>query len=380
MLAPRLEEKLTKFGIRFNHNKSEHIIYTSNSQIGDFVFRSADRPERIIAYQSYRAHVDELDTLKPDHARDVWRKVLERNRQAPSNISDENKVLSKITGKLEIFNRAYAYTSPEGFRFVYDTWKKNGWDSETRKGDINYQLLQVSTRSNPFNPPDYVDSIKSRYSEALANAYIDGQFVNLTSGSVYNSYNRELCRSHEQVQPNEVLYIGCDFNVQRMCYTVYVLRDAGKTWHAVEEGHNLYNTADVIRSLNERYKYKGNRCVVYPDATGDHRKSSAAKTDIALLRDAGYEIRAPRKNPDVRDRVQCMNGAFSNRRLFVNDATAPNVANCLEQQSYNSKGEPDKDGKLDDQNDASGYPIAYELPIRKPVFKFEFDFSLAHKY
>ena len=43
------------------------------------------------------------------------------------------------------------------------------------------------------------------------------------------------------------------------------------------------------------------------------------------------------------------------------------TARCLEQQAYDDNGEPDKKSGHDHQNDATGYPIAYEMPIRKPV-------------
>ena len=367
MLAPRMEAKLNMFGVRYVYNKQDHIIYTSNSQFGDFVFRSMDKPERIIAYESYRCHVDELDTLKALHAQEVWRKILGRNRQKPKDLADAYKTTNKVTGEREAFNKASVYTTPEGYRFVYDRWVKRATES--------YKIIHADTRSNPFIEDSYVQSLLEEYPAELAKAYIEGQFTNLTTGTVYNCYNRNIHESKEKIQPYEDLFVGCDFNIQRMCFTVYVKRDGGKEWHAVSEGHNLYNTAEVVKVLHDRYKSKGHRVVVYPDASGDNRKSSAALTDIAMLREGGFEIRAPRKNPDVRDRVQCTNRAFSESKLFVNSRECPNVANCFEQQAYTSRGEPDKDSGVDDQNDASTYPIAYEMPIRKPIFNIDFDFS-----
>ena len=42
------------------------------------------------------------------------------------------------------------------------------------------------------------------------------------------------------------------------------------------------------------------------------------------------------------------------------------TARCLEQQAYDDN-RADKEIPDDHQNDATGYPIAYEMPIRKPV-------------
>ena len=135
MLAPRMEAKLAHFGITYTYNKQDHIIYTSSSQVGDIVFRSADKPERIIAYESYRAHVDELDTLKFAHAQEVWRKILGRNRQNPKDLLDEYKVWDEEQGRLKTLNKASVYTTPEGFKFVYDRWAKRGWNESKQTGN-----------------------------------------------------------------------------------------------------------------------------------------------------------------------------------------------------------------------------------------------------
>ena len=81
ILAPRMEDKLSEYGVRYKYNKSENIIYTSSPGIGDFVLRTLDNPARIVGYESYRSHIDEIDTLKEQHATDVWIKVIARNRQ-----------------------------------------------------------------------------------------------------------------------------------------------------------------------------------------------------------------------------------------------------------------------------------------------------------
>ncbi|WP_241650783.1 hypothetical protein, partial [Rosenbergiella collisarenosi] len=69
ILAPRMEDKLSEYGIRYKYNKSENIIYTASPGIGDFVLRTLDNPARIVGYESYRSHIDEIDTLKEQHAK-----------------------------------------------------------------------------------------------------------------------------------------------------------------------------------------------------------------------------------------------------------------------------------------------------------------------
>ena len=39
----------------------------------------------------------------------------------------------------------------------------------------------------------------------------------------------------------------------------------------------------------------------------------------------------------------------------------------IRETSYDKNGEPDKQGGFDHQNDATGYPIAFEMPVKRPV-------------
>ena len=164
IIAPRIQEKLTQHGIRYKYNKSENIVYTSSNQFGDFIFRTMDNPARIVGYETYTSHLDELDTLKKDNAADVWQKVMARNRQKLPEYGSET------------YNRVSAYCTPEGFNFMYDRWVMN-------KND-NYQMIQASTLSNPFLPDDYVETLTASYPDELISAYINGEFTNLTSGTI----------------------------------------------------------------------------------------------------------------------------------------------------------------------------------------------------
>ena len=349
ILAPRMEEKLNQWGVRYKYNKSENIIYTSSGQMGDFVLRTLDNPSRIVGYQSFRAKIDEIDTLKHEHAAEAWVKIIARNRQIPDTYKPTS---GKPCNTVSIFS------TPEGFRFVHDRWVVN------RKP--GYEMIQASTLSNPFLPEDYVDSLRASYPAQLIDAYIGGQFVNLTSGTVYHAYNRERCRSTETIRQGEPLFIGQDFNVGKMASTVYVKRENG--WHVVAELCDLFDTPDVIRVIDDRWKNNGHRIIIYPDASGNNRKSNnASYSDIALFEQAGYDVRVNASNPAVKDRVLSMNKALEVGKVWVNDSLCPNTARGLEQQAYDKNGEPDKHSGVDHQNDATTYPIAYEMPVIKPV-------------
>ena len=91
-------------------------------------------------------------------------------------------------------------------------------------------------------------------------------------------------------------------------------------------------------------------------------------SDITLLKDAGFKVDAPKKNPYIKDRVLSVNRGFKSGLIKINVDKCPEYALCLEQQAYTDKGEPDKQGGHDHLPDAGGYFIHRKYPIlsRKP--------------
>lgn len=341
----RIELKLSQQGIRAKWHGQDKAIYTSHPGIGDFIFRTLDDPARIVGFETFSAHLDELDTLKTDHARNAWNKVLGRNRQ-------------RIKAPFAKINRASVYTTPEGFRFTYDRWVTNKTP--------DYEIIRASTYSNTMlmrENPDYVRQLRESYPAQLIDAYIEGQFVNLTSGSVYSSYDRQRCETAETIRSGEQLYIGQDFNVGQMFSAILVRRVDG--YHAVAEMAGVLDTPELIRLLKDRYS--GHPIAIYPDASGRSRKTvEASRTDLSLLRDAGLSVRVNATNPAVRDRIVAVNHAFERAHLWVNSRACPTLAAALEQQAYATNGEPDKEGGFDHPVDALGYCVIKQIPVRRP--------------
>lgn len=339
---PRFEEKLEKLKLPYRLIKSPHNVLEIQD-FGSIIFRSMDTPGRIVGYEVADSFVDELDTMKRDDAAHSWRQIIARNRQ------------KKPDGSL---NTASVATTPEGYRFVYEQWEK--------LKTPGYELVRAPTRSNPFLPPGYIESLQSSYPSQLLIAYLDGFFTNLTAGSVYFEFDRKLNASWEEIKPNEDLHVGVDFNVGKMVAIVHVLRDQDP--HAVKEFTGVLDTPAMIALLKERYKDKGHRIFIYPDASGKSRKSvNASESDLALFRAAGFNVLVNASNPAVKDRVLSMNGMIHNsgkRRYRVHPDNCPLLVESLEKQAYDKNGEPDKSSDLDHPVDAAGYFINYRYPIK----------------
>lgn len=360
---PTMDEVATMMGLRaeVKYNDREVLLYAGRQLRAVIICRSMDRPDQIVGFKIGKALVDEIDVLVSTKAEAAWRKIIARLRwKGPDGFSPGITVA----------------TTPEGFGFAYQRF--------VRDLQINpslsslYGLVQASTFDNAKNLPDgYIESIMNSYPEQLARAYLHGQFVNLNTGSVYPQFDRRLNHTDAEAFEYEPLHIGLDFNVGKMAAVTHVIR--GGHPMAVDEIGKVLDTPTMIEKIKERYwKHDGDDweetrpITVYPDSSGGSRKTNeAALTDIALLKQAGFSVNAPRSNPPVRDRVNSMNAMFCNgkgeRRYLVNSDRCPMYAECLIQQAYDDSGQPDKESGFDHFPDAGGYFIARRFPIERPV-------------
>lgn len=346
---PGVLDDLNMLGLKYSLNKSDYAVNIKG--MGTIFFRSYDNPDRLIAFEVAHSVADELDVLTKEQANLVWRKISERTRQ-PSNLP----------------NSIAAVTTPDqGYSgFVYDRW--------VTRADDSTELIKASTLSNPYLPDGYVDQIRANYDAALAEMYINGEFVSLTANKVYHYFSRDTHGTDMTIEDGDRLHIGLDFNIGGCCAVVFVLDDEGPI--AVDEFVS-HDTRDFINNVRVRY---GNHDVtVYPDASGRAGRTNATVSDIGLIEQAGLRVEAPAKNPYVRDRVNAVNSLLSHRRLAVNIEKCPKTTQALETQGYNDKGEPEKFNThpaIDDWADSLGYCMHRLFPVNRPVINIPVSFAL----
>jgi hypothetical protein len=316
--------------------------------------------------------------MKKDKADAAWKKIVARLSSSgfdEARLFDEEMSIELVIEALED-NTVDFTTTPEGFNWVYDFFVKQLKDDESLQQ--YYGIVHASTRKNAKNlPKNYIDKLYATYPANLVDAYVDGQFVNLTGGQVYRQFDRRLNHSDIEDNGNETLHIGMDFNVGKMSAVVHVERN--KLPIAVNEIFGCLDTPDMIAEINRIYPNR--KIYVYPDSSGKNRKSNeAGKTDISELKKAGFTVKYKSLNPRVRDRVNSVNAMFCNgageRRYLVNTNLCKRYTDDLEQQVYNKQGEPDKAHDNDHMTDAGGYYIAHEYPLNKPVGKVTFSLGI----
>jgi len=166
---PRLRDMLMNAGIRCKPNWSTFTIEAPG--YGTVLFRSMEDPDRLVGYEVGHSLLDELDTLPAVKSEVIWQRALSRNRLRIHNGQRNSMAVG---------------TTPEGFRFVYEQW---GRDEKTAQSK-GYLLYRGKTTDNPHLPINYIDDLRAQYPAQLLEAYLNGEFVNLTDGIIQRSWFR----------------------------------------------------------------------------------------------------------------------------------------------------------------------------------------------
>jgi hypothetical protein len=330
------DDFLEAYDIPYSFRASPLPEYTLHLPGGDtkILCRSFESWTRIIGLNLAWVLCDEIDTVAPSIASKAFPKILGRLR----------------AGNVRQFGAA---STPEGFRWMWNTF---GSDDAQQRADR--KLIKMRTADNPHLPPDFIERLQANYDPQLLRAYLDGEFVNLTTGQVYDRFDR-IKHVREDIAPvedEETILVGIDFNVGNTNAALAVRR--GRELFFFDEIAGAHDTDAIGQELRRRYPHA--RILGYPDASGANRSTNSSRSDVAIL--ASYDISnmAPKANPPIRDRVAAVQAALENgkgeTRLWVHPRCRK-LVECLELQSYTEKGEPDKDAGYDHMNDAAGYLV-----------------------
>lgn len=269
------------------------------------------------------------------------------------NYSITSKAFPKILGRLRsgVVRQFAAASTPEGFKWLY-----NEFGSPDALARADRKLIKMKTTDNPHLPDDFVERLKANYDPSLLKAYLDGEFVNLNTGQVYDRFDREKHVIDSVSTGDEPIHVGVDFNVGNMSAVIGVrLNDK---FVVIDEVSGSHDTDTLAQEIKRRYPDR--RVYAYPDASGGNRSTNAAQTDIQILETYGFSNQSGRSNPAVRDRVAAVQAVLENGKGQVRLQVTKNckrTIECLELQSYTEKGDPDKDAGYDHMNDALGYAI-----------------------
>jgi len=252
----------------------------------------------------------------------------------------------------------FAVSTPEGFAFMYRRFVEEA--SEQTK------LWRVKMTDNYLLPKTYLASRLANIPASKQAAYINGEFCNIYTLTVYPEFDRLL--NHTDVTINDVgrsepVHIGMDFNRGHMAAISHIIMQDEP--RAIDELIDLRDTPHMITEI--RKKYPTRPVIVYPDASGDNGNYVGAESAITQLRQAQFRVVVDPSNPRVGDRINSMNAMFHNalgqRRYKINTTKCPRYTQSLERQSW-IDGKPDKSNNIDHPLDAGGYFIHKLWPLR----------------
>ena len=255
---------------------------------------------------------------------------------------------------------AFFCGSPRGFgNWSYELFKmgetNNDWES------FKYTTLEGQQVSQ-----EEIEQAKQDLDLRTFQQEYEATFVNY-SGMIYYNFSREKNIIEKYKGGSLFLHIGLDFNVDPMCAVVTVIE---KDIVIVIDEIQIYssNTNEMCEEI--KYRYKHQNIIIYPDPSARQRKTSAGGlTDLAILKNFGFDVRCRNTAPLVRDRINAVNSKLKNvagkNSLFVLHS-CKNVIKSIERQIYKEGSHiPDKDSGFDHFNDALGYLIEYNYPIRR---------------
>lgn len=333
------DDFLEAYDIPYSFRASPLAEYVLHLPGGDtkILCRSFENWTRCIGINAAWCLADEIDTVPPSIA---------------------NKAFPKILGRLRAGNvRQFAAAStPEGFRWMWNTF-----GTEKAKQRPDRRLIRMRTADNPHLPQDFIERLKANYDPSLLQAYLEGQFCNLTTGQVYDRFDRakHVITNIPNVE-DEPLRIGVDFNIGNMSAVIAVR--LGNQLLLIDEVSGAHDTDALAQEIRRRFPDR--RVYAYPDASGGNRSTNASQTDIQILEGYGFTNQSPRSNPPIRDRVASVQALLENGKGEVRLQVAANckrTIECLELQSYTEKGDPDKDAGYDHMNDGLGYLVWREF-------------------
>ena len=338
------DEYLEEYGIEHDFRVSpqpEYIVYTEKGST-TLLCRATETWNRIRGQNLSFILADEIDTSPQETAQRAGEMFLARLR------GGDNPQLAVAS-------------TPEGYKWMYNTFISNG-DNKDRR------LIKAKTTDNPHLPEGFVDSLYQNYDNNLIASYINGEFTNLTATTVYSHFDRDIHWTDEEAKEEDRIFVGMDFNVGA-CFCIAMVR-RGDEFHVIDEFYPK-DTPAVVRECTDRYKkqLEGKNLVAIPDAASKQRTTTnASESDLSLLKKGKLIVKVQTSNPQISDRVNCVNVLLMANRLKVHNR-CQYLIKAFEQQAYDRTGKPEKGigGKEDISGpaDAIGYAISYLAPLKR---------------
>lgn len=255
--------------------------------------------------------------------------------------------------------------TPKGMNWAYELYNK-------AKIEDDWACFSYTTAAGGNVPKEELEAAKRDLDERTYRQEYEATWEEY-AGRIYHAFDRGYnVKAYTDALTNrDIIYLGIDMNINPMSCVV-ALKLNNDTLHIIDEivlySSNTYELADEIKA-----RYPNNRIVAYPDPAGYQRKTNAQAgiTDINILSNAGFTVQAPKHHTSIRDRINAVNSRLKpvsgETKLYI-DPHCNTLITALERHTYKEgTAQPDKNSGYDHINDALGYLIDAQYPIKKEV-------------
>jgi hypothetical protein len=316
-------------------NESDlNIQLVNGSQIS---IRGADNFDSLRGLENHFIVMDEFAMIDPR----AWTEVL---RATLSNTLGHALFISTPTGKSN---------------WSYDMFVRSQEDPE------HWSSHQYTSLEGGQIPPEEIAQAERDLDARTFRQEYMASFEDF-QGRIAWAFEREHNIQHLDNPDHRVLHLGIDFNVSPITCAVHVR--VGDTLYQIDEiVMHSSNTQELVEEILNRYP--SSKIFAYPDPAGNQRKTSAGgHTDINILSNAGFIVKAPRRHNLVKDRINSYNSRLCSsdgvRHLFI-DPKCKHTIESLEKFTYKEGTQvPDKNG-YDHMFDAASYCVDYLFPITR---------------
>lgn len=191
------------------------------------------------------------------------------------------------------------------------------------------------TDDNPFLDPIYVKQLREGMTPLEAKRYLEGQWIEIATESIYYNYSSERNFKRDEVYQFDCRYpirLMHDFNIgQGKPMSAAVGQFINNVWH-IKKNYLIdgFRTAQLMDELAEDGVFEHKTTfLVYGDASGRHNDTRSNQSDWDIIEDflsnykrkdgtrLQFSIDVPRANPPIKQRWKHCNLKFLNALGFV---------------------------------------------------------------
>ena len=349
ILLPEMHAALKQFGLSYTYKATESTFFVSFETTDDdgqvitktnrLICKSLENYDRLIGINASGIILDEFDVVKANLAYAAFLKLLGRLRAGS-------------------VRQLVIVSTPEGFKAMYKIFitEKRG------------KLIRAKSTDNVFLPDDFIQTLRDIYPDNLVDAYINGEFVNLKTTTVFSHFDRK--KNHATITITDTdhdIWLGGDFNAGGAVTLEAIYQDSILYVFSEMVTEDTFETRDRLKA-----KYTNHHLYGSFDATGNKKTTNASQSDLDILSEAGVSLLMGASNPHIMDSVLSVNSALKRGRLKIDTKKCPMLTEALEQLAYDEvTSKPEKfsgPSTIDDYTDALRYLVWALMPVTRVNF------------